>query len=83
MSKERILIRTTFKSPSIMSYESQTTSISFIPVCDNCNYVFNRVVGRVGDISLEPFMCPHCKKIIDCAILPCVDATGRLEYEED
>ena len=83
MSNERILIRTTFKPPSIMSYESQTTSISFIPVCDNCNYVFHRGVGRVGDVSLEPFMCPNCKKIIESAVLPCVDATGRLHYEED
>lgn len=83
MNQERIIFRATFKAPSINAPYTETTSISFIPVCDNCNYVFDRVSGRIGVPYLEPFMCPKCNKIIDCARLPMLDKQGRLNYEED
>ena len=83
MDKERILFRNTFKSPSLLAYYDQTTTISFIPVCDNCNYVFNSASGKIGSPHIEPFMCPKCGKIIECIRLPRVDAYGELNYEED
>jgi hypothetical protein len=83
MRENRIVFRTTFKSPGLLAYEDQTTDISFIPVCDNCNYVFDRVSGKIGVRRLEPFICPNCNKIISCVRLPIVDANGELNYEED
>jgi hypothetical protein len=83
MRENRIVFRSTLKSPSLLDRESQTTDISFVPVCDNCNYVLDRVSGKVGISHLYPFMCPNCSKIFGCARLPVVDANGELNYEED
>ena len=83
MRENRIVFRTTFKSPSLLDREDQTTDISFVPVCDNCNYVLNRVYAKVGVMGLEPFMCPNCHKIFSCARLPIINANGELNYEED
>lgn len=83
MRENRIVFRATLKSPSLLDRESQTTDISFVPVCDNCNYVLDRVSGKVGISHLYPFMCPNCNKIFGCARLPVVDANGELNYEED
>lgn len=83
MRENRIVFRGTLKSPSLLAYEDQTTDISFVPVCDNCNYVLDRVSGKIGIQHLEPFMCPNCHKIFGCARLPVVDENGELNYEED
>lgn len=78
--QERILIRSTYRQQSTDKW-TWYTSISFIPVCDNCNYVFPEVSGKVGDLYVEPCVCPKCNKIIECVRLPIIDASGKLNYE--
>lgn len=81
MRKDKILIRNRYM-PVYTTYD-ETTDITFIPVCDNCNYVFDRVVAQVGVPYLEPYVCPNCGKIINCIRLPQLDANGKLNYEEN
>lgn len=83
MKNERIVFRYTYRQPHLFSYYSNTTTVSFIPVCDNCNCALPEVSGKVGDLYVEPHVCPKCHKIIECVRLPIIDASGKLNYEED
>ena len=82
MKENRIVFRTSFKSPSILDDYSRFTTVSFIPVCDYCNCALSSFSGQVGNPALNPSICPNCRKIIECARIVIPDARGKLEYEE-
>ena len=80
--QERRVFKNVFSMKNDIPHDS-FTNVSFIPVCDNCNWALPELSGKVGDLYVEPHVCPHCHKIIECVQLPRVDAEGKLNYEEN
>lgn len=80
--KERIVLKGVFSVKNSIPHD-RFTDVSFIPVCDNCNYALSELSGKVGDTYVEPHVCPKCNKIIECVRLPIIDAEGKLNYEEN
>jgi hypothetical protein len=79
--QERIVFRSVIEHGRNIIDDNYTT-VSFIPVCDNCNYVLHEVSGKVGDPFVEPCVCPRCHKIIKSVRLPIIDVNGKLDYED-
>lgn len=75
-----------FKWPHSMSIdEHDTTSVSFIPVCDSCNWALSELhVSRDenGYWFFDPCACPNCRKIINRAIMFLPTNETTIDYEE-
>lgn len=84
MDQKRILFRRTMRRFDCDTHCS--TTVSFIPVCDNCNYVFERLDcerDEYGGTHFTPIICPNCGKYIDCARMPLPESRYELHYEEN